>query len=592
MDVAVVTVIPAELRAALLALGLDRSAPVKTPGGTNVFHGAVRSERMGRDLSIVVSCIGTAGTTNAAAATAALIAEFAPRVVLLMGIAAGIRGKVRIGDVVLSERVVAYEPAALVRSASGVSVQQSRAESDRVPYSILQDVVAYRAEPDRLMTLFAKAGGVIPTPASEDKEQQGAFREHVASAVAPRLGTIASGEKLLRDPTKLKGIRDKVHGKVDTGDMEAAGLVDACRQANVPWLVVRGISDFGDELKDDRFHDFAARAAAAVLVDFVERGLHLGGGAAPGTNPFILGRPIDREQDFVGRENEKGWILDAIEKGQPVQLLGESKMGKSSLLKWVARTVMPGRPVVEVAPMCDLTPASMVFWIAKKLEKEEAAAALTGQSPTSAEAAKVLNALVPFVLVMDDADALAERGQGFDVGFFAALRGHVQDRRLTWVSASRRDLSELFKERGLSSDFLNDAQKFWVGPLDKAASEKLLERGKSVNVRQVLGEAGGFAYGLQWLGDYLFRQPVTVEHACDAFESEARVIFRRWWGGLGVEDKQLMKRCLDGGVQVDALEKRLRQRLRNLVKRGLLAEREGRFVVEGEAWKGFVADAE
>jgi len=32
------------------------------------------------------------------------------------------------------------------------------------------------------------------------------------------------------------------------------------------WM--RGISDFGDELKDDRFHAFASRAAAAVLRTF------------------------------------------------------------------------------------------------------------------------------------------------------------------------------------------------------------------------------------------------------------------------------------------------------------------------------------
>jgi hypothetical protein len=41
--------------------------------------------------------------------------------------------------------------------------------------------------------------------------------------------------------------------------------------------VIRGISDFGDEFKDDRFHKFASQAAAAVLADFIEHGLKLSG---------------------------------------------------------------------------------------------------------------------------------------------------------------------------------------------------------------------------------------------------------------------------------------------------------------------------
>lgn len=48
--------------------------------------------------------------------------------------------------------------------------------------------------------------------------------------------------------------------------MEACGVVDACEKQNVPVLVFRGISDFGDE-KEDLFHKVASDAAAIVVVD-------------------------------------------------------------------------------------------------------------------------------------------------------------------------------------------------------------------------------------------------------------------------------------------------------------------------------------
>jgi nucleoside phosphorylase len=275
MDVAVLTVIPAELEAARAALGL--ATREKGADGTVTFRGAVRSELLQRDYEVVLACIGGAGNPGAAAAAVRIIAAHQPRAVLLMGIAAGVRGKVRIGDVVLSERVVAYEPAALVRTAAGSKVQP-RPEIDRAPYTMLQDVMAYRADAKRLRHAFRKAGGSIPrAPAGKEE----LFKEHVATSVAAKLGTIASGEKLLRDPTKLIEIRETLQGKTDTGEMEAAGVVEACRPGNVPWLVIRGISDFGDELKDDQFHGFAARAAAAVLADFVGWGLDLSDRARP-----------------------------------------------------------------------------------------------------------------------------------------------------------------------------------------------------------------------------------------------------------------------------------------------------------------------
>jgi nucleoside phosphorylase len=143
-------------------------------------------------------------------------------------------------------------------------------------------VVNYRQERQRLRERFLRAGGTFPTPATGKEDE---YRQHVASVVETRIGTIASGEKLLRDPSKLHTLRSGMHGKTEVGEMEAAGLVEACRRGSVPWLVIRGISDFGDELKDDRFHELAARAAAATLADFSSSDWTLAAGLAHRLHP-------------------------------------------------------------------------------------------------------------------------------------------------------------------------------------------------------------------------------------------------------------------------------------------------------------------
>lgn len=271
-DVAVLTVIQPELFAALDALGIGSDAYDKDEAGTIYYRGVVRSARARRDYRVVLSCIGAAGNYDAAAAARDIVAWCKPAAVLLVGIAAGIRGKLKIGDVVLSDRVVAYEPAAAVVGPDGAPREERRPEIDRLPHGMNQDVVSYRPDSARLQEVFAKIHGELPLPRSGQEED---FREHVVTALAVRAATIASGEKLLRDPSKLLCVRKEQHGKVEAGEMEAAGLVGACRRGGVPWLVIRGISDFGDAFKDDRFHELAARAAAAVLADFLAHGLDL-----------------------------------------------------------------------------------------------------------------------------------------------------------------------------------------------------------------------------------------------------------------------------------------------------------------------------
>ncbi len=606
VDVVILTVIPAELEAARRVLRIDNDSREKDiADGTVYFHGAVRSELANRDYTVALTCIGGAGNPGTAAATSSAIAKYHPRAVLLMGIAAGIRDKVRIGEVVLSDRVVAYEPAALIRTVRGAR-EQPRPEIDRTPHTMIQDVVSYRAEPSRLRDAFVRAGGVIPT-APADRENK--FRQHVASTITARLGTIASGEKLLRDPEKLLAVREQ-HGKTEAGEMEAAGVVDGCRRGAVPWLVIRGISDFGDDLKDDRFHTFASCAAAAVLHDFVANGLDLGGvrpisqqhkprGAtrpafqpSPTRNPFVFGRAIDRDEDFVGRDDERRWLREAIDKRQPVQLLGERLMGKTSLLRWVERTVFLDRPVIWLDPSRGVTPVSMVQSIARALGKPDVAAVLDRPDATAAQAGKVLDVLVPFVLLVDDADSLCSRGQCFDNGFFEALRTLVQRGALTWVSASRRNLYDAFQTRGLTSRFLNDALKISVGPLSEAAAVELAQRAPSAELATRMVEtAGRFAYGLQWLGDFVCRRSGQIEAACDTFADDVTSTFQTWWASLDVHERQLMKQCLQDGVTVAELDARSRRRLRGVKERGLVAEHDGRFLVEGETWRGFVVDA-
>lgn len=262
IEILFLTALPVELEATLLALGIPEQSPRKTQKGFNYWRTTLTEINT---RAVAVACFGAAGNVDAAAITAILAIELQPKIVIMIGIAAGLRGKCKLGEVVISDRIVAYESAALIKE-QGVSQTSPRPDTYRTPPALQQDVVAYLA---RETTLRGRLQATCEAAAIHfPKTKAGP----VASTVFPRQATIASGAKLLRDPDKFRALRD-LHGKIEIGEMEAVGIATASLQAGSLYLVIRGISDFGDEKKDNRFHSPAAKAAAIVAVDFIRHGL-------------------------------------------------------------------------------------------------------------------------------------------------------------------------------------------------------------------------------------------------------------------------------------------------------------------------------
>ena len=266
-DVLVLTALDVELAAAKQAFGIAEDAEhVTTDNGIHFWKAPV-TKPSGKTASCVVACFAGAGNLDAASVTTMLLGELRPSNVMMMGIAAGLRGKCALGEVVLAERIVAYEGAALVES----NKVEARPEVTRLSMRVRQDVSSYlsnrAAIESRLTQSYLALGIKFP-----DRVKAGP----VAKCVIPRTVTVASGEKLLRDPEKFLTLRE-LHGKTEIVEMEGAGLFAACANFGKPVLMVRGISDFGDSRKDNRFHQLASIAAAAVTVDYIANGMTLQG---------------------------------------------------------------------------------------------------------------------------------------------------------------------------------------------------------------------------------------------------------------------------------------------------------------------------
>jgi nucleoside phosphorylase len=254
VDVLVVTVIPIELTAAKIAFSLDRHAA--THEGRRYFESTVDSAQAGRELSVVVTDIGEARNVNAAVALSEMQKHYAPGAYFLVGIAAGRRGEVKLGDVVRPIEICDFEGGTARKTGDTPRPQH-------LPMSAsMRQNLGYH---DPTLTSFYP---------QLDKAIQKLPREHWPPEVDlpfrpgfPDKVFLASGEKVLRDDS-LKSLAERFDERIKAADMESVGF--ASQLGAVPWAVFRGITDFGDPKKADGWHGFAALAACVVLRDFLE----------------------------------------------------------------------------------------------------------------------------------------------------------------------------------------------------------------------------------------------------------------------------------------------------------------------------------
>ncbi len=275
-DIGVLAAIPVELGSALKIFEIEDQNPHRSRAGSVYWRFRQSSEPSSREYQCVLGCIGRSGNYVSAVAATEMIATFRPRFIILFGIAAGRRRKVKIGEVVLSEQVVAYEAAALHKAVDGSQLLLPRYDIPRIDHWTEQSLSYYQTtEPvARVGLIFRSADGRFPDPPLGQEQK---YARDVTTVVKIHREAIASGEKLLRDPEKLRVMAEQVHDKIVAAEMEAAGFVEACRYFGVGWFVVRGISDFGDRFKSDKFQRLAALLAAATTRDFMSRALEVGG---------------------------------------------------------------------------------------------------------------------------------------------------------------------------------------------------------------------------------------------------------------------------------------------------------------------------
>ena len=214
--IAIIGAMPQEIE--LLKQSLEGAAEMRF-GRFSVHHGMLAGKR-------VVLAQSGIGKVDAAVATALVVQHFAPDCVINTGSAGGLGQGLRVGDVVIREGVAHHD---VDVTAFGYAIGQ-------VP---------------QLPARFESAPTLIAVAAEAAAAFEGA---------AVHRGLIVSGDQFVHSSDKVAQIRRDFAG-VQVVEMEAAAIAQACAQLEVPFVVVRAVSDLADEKADVSFEAFLETAS-------------------------------------------------------------------------------------------------------------------------------------------------------------------------------------------------------------------------------------------------------------------------------------------------------------------------------------------
>jgi nucleoside phosphorylase len=153
----------------------------------------------------------------------------------------------------------------------------------------------------------------LPTPSG--------FRIHVAP--------MATGAAVNEDTGVFPRLASSMR-KVLGVEMEASALGALGEMHDVPVVVAKGVSDYGDPFKDDRYRDFAARAAAECLIALLR-----------GAADLLQNRIMGTTQDSAPKTNLPLDLIRTLAEAYPdvgdARALWERAGGKASDVENISR---------------------------------------------------------------------------------------------------------------------------------------------------------------------------------------------------------------------------------------------------------------
>lgn len=260
-NVCILTIKSNELNSVKIAFDIDLNKDEDFEiDGLRCWEVSVYNKFYRKELKVLITCVTKTRGINCANACHSIFYNHNVDVAFLVGMAAGNKKVVKIGDTVSAQTVFDYEGGSLV--------------SD----GLLPKIEPYKLKPKNYMDL---AGYFKP----ESMDWHNYFQDCLgklseieeipdeSKEISPKfyVGVLFAGEKSIADGKTMDDLRDRFHKDGFVLDMEGSGFCSACEHHNIPWFIFRGITDYGYPNKPsmDKWQSVASLSAATSIKLFL-----------------------------------------------------------------------------------------------------------------------------------------------------------------------------------------------------------------------------------------------------------------------------------------------------------------------------------
>jgi nucleoside phosphorylase/CheY-like chemotaxis protein len=205
-----------------------------------------------RKISVVLSFANQMGMVAATSLATKMINNFAPRYMVMTGIAGGTKpDKLNFGDVIVAKTSWDYRAGKDIRKND--SIQHLNSIN---ALSIDTKLISYCRD------------------LSQDKASLREIKDSFKQGDAPGtelqllIGPVVSGASVVTDPEIVKDVLENQHREVLAIEMEIYGMYYAASWAINPrpkFIALKAVSDFADSNKGDKYHKYASYTSAKVF---------------------------------------------------------------------------------------------------------------------------------------------------------------------------------------------------------------------------------------------------------------------------------------------------------------------------------------
>ncbi len=245
-----------EFAAVVAALGgASRWQEIRDARYTHVYRKCEVTTDTGKTLSVVATTATSMGLTAASIVTTQLVLQFRPRLVVMIGIAAGTKdGGKQFGDVLVADPSVDYNSGKVVRT-DGIREFQPDPYPIGLNARLRSVLLKHKGQNHLLREIRSDWRGRLP---------QTDNRLHV--------GPVGAADQVIDDADRVLEIQRNWRKLIGV-EMETYGVYRACHEAPDPkprFVSFKSVCDFAAE-KSDSWQEYAAYTAAEFAVRFLRK---------------------------------------------------------------------------------------------------------------------------------------------------------------------------------------------------------------------------------------------------------------------------------------------------------------------------------